>query len=238
MNLARKDIRHNLGRFALTTARHRHAADDRDGHGGHLPRPDRRCDPAGRADRRRPVGRATRHARPVRRSIAGSQDLVYRVTLAVPGVGRPASSSSTRSSASTRGKPLRMSVLGLSWPLDKGEWLPLIAGRRWRQNHFEMIADKTLGLRLHERITLGKETYTVVGITSGHGQFGRRRDGLCHGLGRAGHPVRYGGRSGAPGARGAGRGGSDGRPVFLKQPALVEQLARPAGELPAIAAPI
>ena len=30
-----------------------------------------------------------------------------------------------------------------------------------------MIADKTLGLRLRERIKLGKDTYTIVGITSG-----------------------------------------------------------------------
>jgi putative ABC transport system permease protein len=58
-----------------------------------------------------------------------------------------------------------MAVLGLSWPTDKGEWVPLIAGRSLAQNHFEMIADESLGLHLGERIKLGKETYTVGGVT-------------------------------------------------------------------------
>lgn len=65
------------------------------------------------------------------------------------------------------GHPLRMGVLGLSWPVDKGDWLPLAAGRALRQSHFEMIADQKLGLRIGERLKLGKETYTVVGITRG-----------------------------------------------------------------------
>ncbi len=65
------------------------------------------------------------------------------------------------------GRPLRMGVLGLSWPVDRGEWLPLVAGRALRQSHFEMIADQGLGLGLGERLKLGKETYTVVGLTRG-----------------------------------------------------------------------
>ena len=92
--------------------------------------------------------------------------LVYRV-LAVPGVESAREFVFHTVQREHNGKPLRMSVLGLSWPLDKGEWLPLVAGRPLAQNHYEMVADKTLGLRLHERIKLGKETYTIVGITSG-----------------------------------------------------------------------
>lgn len=65
------------------------------------------------------------------------------------------------------GKPLRVAVLGLDWPTDRGEWLPLVAGRPLAQNHFEMVADRTLGLALGDRVPLGKETYTVVGLTSG-----------------------------------------------------------------------
>ena len=65
------------------------------------------------------------------------------------------------------GKPLRVAVLGLDWPTDRGEWLPLVAGRSLAQNHFEMVADRTLGLALGDRVPLGKETYTVVGLTSG-----------------------------------------------------------------------
>jgi putative ABC transport system permease protein len=63
------------------------------------------------------------------------------------------------------GKPIRLAVVGLSWPTDKGKWLPIVAGRSLSQNHFEMIADRTLRLPLGERISLGKESYTVVGIT-------------------------------------------------------------------------
>ena len=64
------------------------------------------------------------------------------------------------------GKPLRISVTGLDWPTDKGEWLPLVEGRPLAQNHYEMIADRSLRLVLGERVKLGKDTYTVVGITS------------------------------------------------------------------------
>ena len=41
----------------------------------------------------------------------------------------------------------------------------MIAGRPLAQNHFEMVADKSLGLALGEKIELGKDTYTVVGLT-------------------------------------------------------------------------
>lgn len=63
--------------------------------------------------------------------------------------------------------PLRMQIQGLSWPEDKGEWLPIMAGRHFESAHYEMIADKTLGLQLGDVLTLGKNSYTVVGITTG-----------------------------------------------------------------------
>jgi putative ABC transport system permease protein len=66
-----------------------------------------------------------------------------------------------------QGRDLRMNVFGLDWPFDKGEWLPIIAGRPLAQNHFEMIADRVTGLSLGERVRLGKDVYTVVGITQG-----------------------------------------------------------------------
>lgn len=65
------------------------------------------------------------------------------------------------------GRSLRMGVLGLSWPTDKGQWLPLIAGRPIGQSHFEMIADRKLGLHIGDRLELGHDVYTVVGITEG-----------------------------------------------------------------------
>ena len=74
-----------------------------------------------------------------------------------------------------------MVVQGLSWPEDKGEWVPLMAGRPLRQAHYEMIADRSLGLPLGEKLKLGKDVYEVVGLTQGHGGDGRRRLVFFHG---------------------------------------------------------
>jgi putative ABC transport system permease protein len=65
------------------------------------------------------------------------------------------------------GRPLRFAVLGLDWPTDRGDWLPLAAGRTPAQSHYEMVVDRSLGLGLGERVALGKDTFTVVGLTSG-----------------------------------------------------------------------
>lgn len=86
---------------------------------------------------------------------------------AVPGVRNARAFATYAVQREFLGKPLRMQVQGLSWPEDKGEWLPLISGRQLGAAHYEMIADKILGLQLGDRVPLGKNIYTVVGITSG-----------------------------------------------------------------------
>jgi putative ABC transport system permease protein len=43
----------------------------------------------------------------------------------------------------------------------------IVAGRGLQQAHYEMVADKKLGVRLGDRVTLGLHTYTVVGLTKG-----------------------------------------------------------------------
>ena len=97
--------------------------------------------------------------------------------LAVPGV-RSANAFVTYSlQREFRGKPLRMQAQGLDWPQDKGEWLPIVAGRRLGAAHYEMIADKALGLQLGDELRLGKNTYTVVGLTQGMSSLGG--DGLA-----------------------------------------------------------
>ncbi|MCG3198471.1 MAG: putative ABC transporter permease [bacterium] len=103
-------------------------------------------------------------------------NLVHRVA-AVPGVSNAREFVFHTIQREHRGKPMRMAVLGLSWPVDKGAWLPLLTGRPLAEGHFEMIADKTLGLSLNESIRLGQETYTVVGITNG--MVGSGGDGLA-----------------------------------------------------------
>lgn len=166
MNLAIRDIRHNLGRFILTTIGvglllmvvmgmggiYRGLVDDAlvvtRGVGADLWIVQR--------DTRGPFAEVSRLPRSV----------VDRVA-AVPGVGDAREFVFHTIQREHGGRPLRMSVLGLGWPVDKGEGLPLIAGRPLAQNHFEMIADQSLGLDLGERVRLGKDTYTVVGITRG-----------------------------------------------------------------------
>jgi putative ABC transport system permease protein len=65
------------------------------------------------------------------------------------------------------GRPLRLTLQGLSWPEDRGEWLPIVEGRPLDAAHYEMIADASLGLQLGERVSLEKDSYRVVGITRG-----------------------------------------------------------------------
>ena len=92
------------------------------------------------------------------------RNLVHRA-LAVPGVESSREFIHHTIQREQDGKPLRIAVLGLSWPTDKGEWIPLIAGRPLSQNHFEMIADQSLRLELGHKLKLGKDTFTVVGLT-------------------------------------------------------------------------
>jgi len=63
------------------------------------------------------------------------------------------------------GKPLRMALVGISWPDDRGQDLPLIAGRPLAQGHGELIADVSTGLAIGDSVALGADLYTVVGLT-------------------------------------------------------------------------
>lgn len=95
---------------------------------------------------------------------------------AVPGVALARRFVSHTIQRAQHGKPLRMVVEGLAWPDDKGDWVPLVAGRPLRQAHYEMIADLSLGLSLGEKLKLGKNIYQVVGLT--RGMVGTGGDGL------------------------------------------------------------
>ena len=165
MNLAIKDIRHNLGRFVLTSV----------GIGmllmvvmgmsgiyrGIIEDATLLIDTIGadiwivQHNTRGPFAELSRVP----------QNLIHRA-LAVPGVITARNFVQHTIQRQNKGKRLRMTVVGLDWPIDKGKWVPLVSGRILNQNHYEMIADKSLGLHLGEKIKLGKNTYTVVGITS------------------------------------------------------------------------
>lgn len=166
MNLAAKDIRHNLGRFALTTIGiglllmivlgmsgiYRGMIDDAlvvvDHIGADL----------------WVVQRGTRG--PFAEISRLPANLEHRLR-AVPGVASARTFVSHNLQREQRDRPLRMNVHGLAWPEDKGEWVKLIAGRPLGQGHYEMIADASLGLALGEKLALGKDTYAVVGVSRG-----------------------------------------------------------------------
>lgn len=166
MNLAAKDIRHNLGRFVLTalgiglllmtvlgmSGIYRGMIDDAlvvvDRIGADL----------------WVVQHGTRG--PFAEVSRLPASLEHRLR-AVPGVVNARSFVSHNLQREHRGQPLRMNVHGLAWPEDPGAWVTLKAGRTLGQAHYEMIADATLGLQLGEKLDLGKDTYTVVGLTKG-----------------------------------------------------------------------
>lgn len=66
-----------------------------------------------------------------------------------------------------RGRQLRASVTGLDFPKDPGGWIPLVRGRALASGHFEAVADLSIGLELGEKVHLGQDDYTVVGLTRG-----------------------------------------------------------------------
>jgi len=235
MNLASKDIRHNLGRFALTTLGVGMLLMVVMGMGGIY---------RGIVeDATLLIDRVGTDLWIVQRSTRGPFAEVSRVppnlvhrALAVPGTLSAREFVYHTIQREWRGKPLRIAVLGLSWPTDKGEWVPLIAGRLLAQNHFEMIADKSLGFQLGEKIRLGKETYTVVGITtsmissSGDGLgFFTVTDAQAIQFDMPGEAVRL--------ERASREVRGERSEMGLKQPALAEQAVKPSGELPAISRP-
>src|SRR3989339_1986009 len=65
---------------------------------------------------------------------------------AVPGVLSSRSFVSHTIQREADGQPLRMTVQGLCWPEDDGSWLPLVAGRVLGQAHYEVITDESLKL--------------------------------------------------------------------------------------------
>ena len=235
MNLAVKDIQHNLGRFALTTVGvgmllmvvmgmggiYRGIVEDAtilvDSIGADL----------------WVVQRNTKG--PFAEVSRVPPNLVHRV-LAVPGVQASREFAYYTIQRENRGEHLRIAVLGLSWPTDKGEWVPLIAGRRLTQSHYEMIVDESLGIHLGEEIKLGKETYTAVGVTKG--MLSLNGDGLALVTVPDALAIQFD----TPGEairleRSAREGRGEASDLVQVQPSLLEQADKPASELPAIQRP-
>ena len=65
------------------------------------------------------------------------------------------------------GQSRHFSIIGYDVFTGLGGPKGIVSGRNLQQAHYEMVADKKLGVRLGERVTLGLHTYTVVGLTQG-----------------------------------------------------------------------
>lgn len=235
MNLASKDIRHSFGRFALTAVGigmllmivmgMRGIYRGIEGDATQL------IDSIGtdiwivQRDTRGPFAEVSRIP----------SNLADRAS-AVPGVATAREFVYHTIQREHAGGPLRMSVLGLSWPTDKGDWLPLIAGRSLRQNHYEMVADKSLGLYLGERYRLGKDTYTVVGITAN--MINSAGDGIIAVTVDDAQAIQFDTPSEAIRLERAARAARGGRSdLGSQQPELLNKAYLPASELPAMAQP-
>lgn len=64
------------------------------------------------------------------------------------------------------GRRLRIQIVGYE-PGRPGAPAHLTDGRQITSSRFELIADRQTGLKVGERITLGRDSFTVVGLTSG-----------------------------------------------------------------------
>jgi putative ABC transport system permease protein len=84
---------------------------------------------------------------------------------AVPGVRRAREYTYQLIQRDHRGAVLRIALVGLGWPDDRGSSLPLARGRVLAQPHGEMIVDASAGLGLGETVRLAGEPYRVVGLT-------------------------------------------------------------------------
>jgi putative ABC transport system permease protein len=60
---------------------------------------------------------------------------------------------------------IRFALVGLPFPDERGDELPITHGRAMTQAHGELIADASLGLPLGEVVRLGRDDYRVVGLT-------------------------------------------------------------------------
>ncbi len=235
MNLALKDIRHNLGRFILTTVGVGLLLMIVMGMGGIYR--------GVIEDATLLIDRVGADLWVVQRNTRGPfaeisrvpSSLVHRVQ-AVPGVQMAREFVYHTIQRERAGRPLRIAVLGVSWPTDKGEWLPLSAGRHLSQNHFEMIADESLRLPVGSQVTLGKETYSVVGTTRNF--ISSNGDGIAFVTVQDAQAIQF--DVPGEGVR-LERAARDARgqtfEAAMKQPALLDNANRPTLELPAIPRP-
>lgn len=91
------------------------------------------------------------------------EDLKYRIR-ALPGVAQASPVSYQNIQVDRQGKPFRFFLIGYE-PGGMGGPSELVAGRPIERRHNEMIADSALGLPVGSTLQLGRNEYTIVGLT-------------------------------------------------------------------------
>ena len=91
------------------------------------------------------------------------EDIKYRIA-AVPGVAQASPLSFQTLQIDRQGKLFRFLLIGYDLNGFGGPPV-IIAGRNIRQKHYEMVVSKVMKMKLDEKIHLGLNDYTVVGIT-------------------------------------------------------------------------
>tara|TARA_R110001592_G_scaffold119463_12_gene322559 strand:- start:478 stop:1617 length:1140 start_codon:yes stop_codon:yes gene_type:complete len=85
-------------------------------------------------------------------------------TLSVPGVRAARQFTLQSRRFEIHGNTVRGSLIGLDFPADRGEWIPLLAGRPLAAGRGEAIADESTGLRLGDELHLDGTRCVVVGL--------------------------------------------------------------------------
>jgi putative ABC transport system permease protein len=91
----------------------------------------------------------------------------YKSIAATPGVARASPLALYTAQREINGRDQQFTVVGYDIFAGAGGPGRLVQGRSINAPHYEMVADRKLGLRLGDRVPLGTDTYRVVGLTSG-----------------------------------------------------------------------
>lgn len=84
---------------------------------------------------------------------------------AVPGVARSRAYTYQIIQRGVGASQYRLALVGLAWPEDRGDTIPLVAGHELAQLYGEIVVDASLGLPIGETLELAGERYRIVGLT-------------------------------------------------------------------------
>lgn len=91
----------------------------------------------------------------------------YKSVAATPGVARASPLALYTAQREIAGREQQFTIIGYDIFGGAGGPRGIAEGRTVAAPHYEMVADQKLGLQLGDRVPLGTDTYTVVGITRG-----------------------------------------------------------------------